>query len=93
MSDQQQAVEQDVEQRITYLDVVEQQLASMKQQAIATITSCDSAIKTVQLLRSQLDSARKVAEDRRKAQSAEPKRPATFGSRKQRTQESSYGDE
>jgi hypothetical protein len=83
----QQLDDQQLATRVTSLDVVEQQLS-------ATIESCKSAIRTVQLLRAQLDSAREMAEQRRKAaqEAAQPKRPATFGSRR-RTQEQSHGDE
>jgi hypothetical protein len=82
------AVAQETAQRVSYLDVVEQQLEAMRAQAQATIASCDSALTTVRLLQTQMINARKLADERRLQETTQAQKPpSTFG-RHRRAQES-----
>jgi len=84
------SIEKEAEQRVTYLDVCEQQLEASIMQAQATISSCTAALTTVRLLRSQLVAAKKIADERRQQQGETVKAPATFG--KRRREAASNGD-
>lgn len=74
------SLKQEHDERVTYLDVCEQQLEASIVQAQATIASCTSALTTVRLLRAQLKAAQKIADERRQQQGAtNGKQPSTFG--------------
>lgn len=68
--------------RLSLLDVFEQQIRASRAQALATVAACDGALTTVDLMREQIETARKAADDRRAEEARRRKEPpATFGAK------------